>query len=62
MSQQKMILNDLKAGKKLTAIVALHKYQCFRLAARIRDLKDIGYPVQSRMVERGGKYVAEYYL
>jgi len=62
MNQQTMILNDLKKGKKLTAIAALHKYQCFRLAARIRNLKDVGYPVQSRMVERGGKRVAEYYL
>jgi hypothetical protein len=28
----------------------------------INDLRNSGYPVQSRMVERGGKRVAEYYL
>jgi len=62
MSQESMILSDLKKGKRITAMVALHKYQCFRLAARIRGLKDSGYSIQSRMVDRGGKRVAEYWL
>ena len=62
MSQTTMILNDLKRSKKITALVALHKYQCLRLAARVRDLRDLGYPVRSRIVTRGGKRVAEYSL
>jgi hypothetical protein len=62
MSQESMILDDLKKGKRITAMVALHKFHCFRLAARIRDLRDSGYAIQSRMVDRGGKRVAEYWL
>ena len=62
MSQESMILDDLKKGKRITAMVALHKFGVFRLAARIRDLRDSGYAIQSRMVDRGGKRVAEYWL
>ena len=62
MSQANEILAHLKRGKRLTAMVALYKFDVFRLAARIRDLRDSGYAIQSRMVDRGGKRVAEYWL
>jgi hypothetical protein len=62
MSQTNEILSHLKRGKRLTAIVALHKFGVFRLAARINVLRNSGYDVKSVMVRRGGKRVAEYWL
>jgi len=38
-SQSVRIYNHLVKGKSLTAIEALNKFGCFRLAARIADLK-----------------------
>ena len=39
-SQSAMILNFLKSGGSLTPIEALQKFSCFRLAARINDLRE----------------------
>lgn len=61
-SQNEKILKHLKSGKKLTAMEALNKFKCFRLAARIRDLKDQGHNILSVMVKRNGSYVAQYSL
>jgi len=46
-TQNQEILSYLKTGKAISASVALRKYRCFRLAARIRDLKDDGYNIVS---------------
>ena len=61
-TQIQQILAHLKSGHPITALEALQKYGCFRLAARVRDLKDRGYNILSRMVEQGGKRFAEYRL
>jgi hypothetical protein len=51
----------LQAGHALTALDALQRFGCFRLAARIHELRRDGWNVQERTVEtRGGKRVAEY--
>ena len=42
MSQNKQIADYLNKGKKLTPIDALTKFGCFRLAARIADLRASG--------------------
>jgi len=55
-SQKKEILNHLKQGNKITPIDALKKFGCFRLAARINDLKKEGH----RIVNVGSKKYAEY--
>ena len=61
-SQAKTIKAHLDAGKRITAIDALINYNYFRLSARIKDLKDLGYPVDKTMIQlESGKYVAEYY-
>ena len=39
MNQTNAILQHLQKGEKITAIDALEKFKCFRLAARINDLK-----------------------
>ena len=50
-TQTKQIKADLDSGKTITAIDALLNYNCFRLSARIRDLKDLGYPVDKTMIQ-----------
>ena len=61
-TQTKKIKADLDSGKTITAIDALLNYNCFRLSARIRDLKDLGYPVDKTMIQiESGKYVAQYF-
>ena len=45
MSQCDDIQRHLDKGKKLTAMTALRDMGVFRLAARIRDLRERGYPV-----------------
>ncbi len=59
--QTKSILKALQDGDKLTPLDALHRFDCFRLGARIYDLKKAGHPIQSKIVAiEGGKRVAEY--
>ncbi len=60
-TQANRILAYLRAGNRLTALDALERFGCFRLAARIHELRREGWNVQERTVEtRGGKRVAEY--
>ena len=62
-TQAGRILAHLRAGNRLTALQALEEFGCFRLAARIHELRRDGWNVQERTVEtRGGKRVAEYSL
>ncbi len=62
-TQAGRILEHLRAGNRLTALEALELFQCFRLAARIHELRAQHWAIQERTVEtRGGKRVAEYYL
>ena len=62
-TQAGRILEHLRAGNRLTALEALELFQCFRLAARIHELRAQHWAIQERTVEtRGGKRVAEYWL
>ena len=63
-SQNKMILEALLAGRKITAIEALQAFGCFRLAARINNLRASGYQIQtgSHICANSGKRVAYYVL
>ena len=61
-SQSKMIKAHLEKGHTLTSLGALDLYGCFRLSARISELKTSGYHVEKTMIELpSGKKVAEYY-
>lgn len=63
MSQNKEILSYLESGKKITPIDALNVFGCFRLGARIFDLKKAGHNIISKMIELpNGKRIAEYSL
>lgn len=59
-SQTKLIEQHLKAGKAITPIDALNLYGCFRLGARIYDLKEKGLDIITEMVQSGGKRYAAY--
>ena len=61
-TQTNEIKTYLKMGYRITAIDALQKFGCFRLAARIKDLKDQGMEIDKVMVETvSGARVAQYY-
>jgi hypothetical protein len=60
-TQAGKILAYLQAGNRITALEALQQFGCFRLAARIHELRNQGWQIAERMVETGGgKRVAEY--
>lgn len=62
-SQNEMIKEHLEKGKSLTALEALAKYHCFRLSARIANLRDQGLNIKTEMIEtNSGKRVAQYKL
>tara|TARA_R110000824_G_scaffold64288_6_gene168105 strand:+ start:1572 stop:1826 length:255 start_codon:yes stop_codon:yes gene_type:complete len=46
----------------LTAHVALQVAGCFRLAARIKDLRDEGHNIVTETVRDNGKRYAGYYI
>ena len=60
MSQSKQILNYLKSGNKLNPLQALKKFGCFRLGARIFDLKEQGHNIESTLITKKGKTFSEY--
>lgn len=61
-SQTEWILTRLKQGP-VTALDALDGCGCFRLAARINDLRQAGYDIETKTLElHNGKHVAQYHL
>ena len=62
-SQNALIKVWLLNGYSLTQLEALNQFGCFRLAARIADLRDQSLNVVTDMVTlENGKRVARYYL
>ena len=64
-SQNKQILQYMKEVGPITPLIALSLFGCMRLSARIKDLRDRGHIIRTRMIEvetaHGGKAtVAEY--
>jgi hypothetical protein len=62
MTQTETILAHLQAGESITPIDALRDYGCFRLAARIKDLRDAGHDVDMVLEGDGEKKWARYSL
>lgn len=44
-SQSALVLKYLQSGRSLTAAEALARFNCFRLAARIRELRERGHNI-----------------
>ena len=49
-------------GKRITPIDALNKFGCFRLAARIADLRKSGHNIWTDSMTKDGKTFASYSL
>lgn len=62
-SQNALIKAFLLSGESITASEALNMYGCFRLAARIADLRDESLNIVTEMVTlENGKRVARYFI
>ena len=63
LSQRQAVLAWLETGRTLTPMQALYEFGCFRLGARVEELRRQGWNVVTEMVEVGrGKRVASYRL
>lgn len=61
-SQNALIKGWLLNGYSITPMEALNMFGCFRLSARIANLRDEGFEVVTDMVTINDKRVARYYL
>lgn len=62
MTQAENILNHLKTSP-ITPLEALEHYGCFRLAARIKELREDGHDIKTKTkILSNGKIVAQYTL
>ena len=63
-TQNNQILNYLKKGNAITPLLALNLFGCFRLSARIYDLRQAGHKIISRTVSsnESDKHFSEYSL
>lgn len=62
MNQANRVINHLKNQGRLDPITALKKYKCFRLAARICDLRNQGYNIKTHNVKHKDKTFGVYEL
>ena len=62
MSQTEAIQEHLLQGGSLTPLDALYKFGCFRLSARIKNLRDAGMSIETEMITVDRKRVAKYYV
>ena len=64
-AQTQAIRAHLESGKSITPITpidALALYGCFRLAARINDLRNDGLEIETTIEQQGDKRYARYSL
>jgi hypothetical protein len=61
-TQCEAIMARLKAGRTLTPADALNDFGCFRLAARVNDLRAQGHDILTIRESQGEKCFARYQL
>ena len=61
-TQESKIIDYLATGRPLTPLSALRRFGCFRLGARIYDLREQGHNITAKRVKCGQAVVAEYRL
>ncbi len=61
-TQNEMILDHLRQHKSITPLEALRQYGCFRLGARIYELKQKGYDIVAKLARNKKKNFASYSL
>ena len=62
MSQEEAIRAHLESGRDITPVEALDRFGCFRLAARIDELRQAGLDIETIIERRGRKRYARYKL
>lgn len=62
MTQSDRILRHLSDGGTITALGALERFGCLRLAARIDELRKAGHTIKTTQVNAHGKHYALYYI
>jgi len=60
LTQTQAIQKHLEDGNSITALEALNLFGCFRLAARISDIKSLGLKIVTNTVKANGKSFASY--
>lgn len=55
LTHKQQILNHLQKCGSITPLEALQMYGCFRLGARVCDLRKEGYPILTRRADRKSK-------
>lgn len=50
------------SGKAITPLQALNRFGIFRLSARVLEMRNEGYDIETKMVEQNGKTFARYQL
>lgn len=61
-SQTALIKGWLLNGRSITQLDALNLFGCFRLAARIADIREQGVNIMTEMITVNDKRIASYYL
>ena len=61
-SQTALIKGWLLNGRSITQLDALNMFGCFRLAARISDIREEGVNIMTEMITVNDKRIASYYL
>ncbi len=61
-NQTQRILTHLQRIGPITPLEALQNYGCFRLGARIWDLKQAGHNIRTNTIKQGRKHFACYEL
>jgi len=59
-TQNEQIKAYLSKGKSITPLDALNKFGCFRLSARIKNLRDEGLNIVTKYVTKDNKTFASY--
>ena len=59
-TQKQQIQEHLSKGKTIDPLQALTKFSCFRLSARIADLRNDGFNIATKYVTKNGKTFASY--
>lgn len=62
MSQQKAVLEYLEQGNLITPLIALQRFNSFRLGSIIYRLRREGYNIKTEPVTEGNKTYARYRL
>ena len=61
-SQSEKILRAFERGEVLTQRKAINRFGCYRLAARVFDLRRDGHDIRCQLLDRNGTRVGHYYL